>query len=43
VEEMLKDMKGQGVTEESGSPWLLPIVLIRKKNETFISVLNANN
>jgi hypothetical protein len=29
---MLADMQCRGVIEESESPWLFPVVLIRKKN-----------
>jgi hypothetical protein len=32
VDEMMKDMKGPVITEESDSPWSSPVVLIRKKN-----------
>jgi hypothetical protein len=29
---MLDDMQRRGVIEESDSPWLSPLVLVRKKN-----------
>jgi hypothetical protein len=32
---MLKDMKEQGVIEESDSPWSSPVVLVWKKNGDF--------
>ncbi|XP_023721645.1 uncharacterized protein LOC111872215 [Cryptotermes secundus] len=32
VKEMLDNMRGQGVIEESDSPWSSPVVLVRKKN-----------
>jgi hypothetical protein len=32
VKEMLEDMQRHGVIEESDSPWLSPVVLVRKKH-----------
>jgi hypothetical protein len=32
VSEMLDDMQRHGVIEESDSPWLSPVILVRKKN-----------
>jgi hypothetical protein len=32
VSEMLDDMQRRGVMEESDSPWLSPVFLVRKKN-----------
>jgi len=34
VDEIIEEMKGQGVIEESQSPWVSPAVLVRKKDET---------
>ncbi|XP_023708055.1 uncharacterized protein LOC111864779 [Cryptotermes secundus] len=40
VKEMLDNMRGQGVIEESDSPWSSPVVLVRKKEwvENSVSV-----
>jgi hypothetical protein len=32
VDDMLDDMTGKGVIEESEGPWSSPVVLVRKKN-----------
>ena len=32
VNALLEDMKSKGVTEESDSPWLSPVVLVWKKD-----------
>jgi hypothetical protein len=35
VNDVLKDMSGKGVTEESDSPWSLSVVLVWKKDGSF--------
>jgi hypothetical protein len=32
INDLLEDMKSQGVIEESDSPWSSPVVLVRKKD-----------
>ena len=32
INDLLEDMKSQGVTEESDNPWSSPVVLVRKKD-----------
>lgn len=34
VNRIIEDMKEQGVIEESSSPWVSPVVLVRKKDGT---------
>ncbi len=40
VEELIKDMMGQGVIQESNSPWNSPLFLVLKKNGTLRSTID---
>ncbi len=40
VQEMIKDILEQGVTQESSSPWNSPVFLVPKKDGTFRPVID---
>jgi len=42
VAEIIREMKNQGVIEESFSPWVFPAVLVKKKDETLTILINIS-
>jgi len=40
INKIIKDMKKQGVIEESKSPWMSPAVLVKKKDGTIRFCIN---